>query len=298
MVKRTIGLCLLMMLISSFANASSEQSAQPAPANEQDQQVEEAFKRSLRALIPMNSDQVEQTKQKALKNEKASRLAAPTILSAPSRSLSLQPGAQVQSIQIYPNYPTSLKFLDCTGAPWPVVEAKGGNDNWLKVERSESEPGNLVTLSNGVNEANCGVLVVLQPNIPVSFGVQISATGGRAETSISFRVDRSGPLALPPVMAKPHTSSATPQLLSFLDGVAPSGSIRLETDVREVEVWRLDGYYYLRSPWEAQWPDYDGKAESGEGETATYVYRIPPVPSLIVNKDSGVAVTVNVKEEK
>lgn len=266
--------------------------AQPASADmtQRDADIEEAFERSIRAMLPLSPDHIREAKERTLENEKASRIAAPKALIAPSKLLSMKPGAPVQTITLYPNFPTIVKITDVTGAPWPIKEASSGNSNWLEVVKSEVETGNILILKPNVNEGSCGLPVTLAPNFPITFGINISATGGKAETLINFHVDRSGPLAKPPVLANSHKSSASKEILAFLDGLAPDDAKLLRTSNEQIEVWEFNQSYFIRSPWPITWPDFYSSARSA----SMYVYQVPPIPSFLAAPDEATEYRVTI----
>lgn len=270
-------------------DAALEMSAEEAAA-------EEEFREAMKTLFPLETDQVKQTIIKTIEQEEATRLPAPENLQTKSRVVSLRPGATVQKVLLMPNYTSTLVFEDSTGAPWPVLSALPGNPNWVNIVHPKEGTGNIISMTSKVYSANMSMVVMLSPNVPLNLQIIIN-TKVTPDQQVTLRVDRPGPNAASPTVVHKEIITTDPTMLQLLYGIPPEGARRLAVSHTQIEGWLHQKTYYIRSPYKLLWPAFSEVNRTGEGETVTYVYKLPPEPSLLFSQASGDPLNVEIDEE-
>src|SRR5262249_43314318 len=87
-----------------------------------------------------------------------------------------------------------------------------------------------------------------------------------------------GPNASPVMSGVPDT--ANPQLLQFLDGVAPAGSQILQVDGGDCQAWLYNGQLFLRTRLTVLSPSWIATMSSPDG---TNVYQVPKAPVVLAS---------------
>jgi intracellular multiplication protein IcmK len=226
---------------------------------------------------------------------------APAITNQ-AKTLNIAPGADGTDLALAIGYPTIITFLDATGEPWPVVAASIGG---------EKTAFDLQVLP----EKGSGPMVQVTPTAPYPMPVGLTVilagltkplvfrltTGEKAYVNVSFeaRVPLKGPNAKPPLIDTPRSLVAGDALLqAVLDGVVPSGAVRIKVDgltdsQPATEAWLIAASLYLRTPLSLLSPAPRQIIHSDpDGLTA---YQLPKT-TVVVLSDAGTPIRVRLHE--
>lgn len=212
-----------------------------------------------------------------------------------SVSVDLAPGSSMPVARMLPGTPSSLIFIDATGAPWPLAAPPRISDarvffpEWLK--------GTHVVVVSALSPYESGTLTVFLQGLPTPVVVQLS-TGeeGTKESTrdvdvrLDIRVPGRGPNAKAPVVGPGKIELYDDTLQAFLDGLPPMeakpikaiGSVPAGT-----KVYQLSNELYVRTTYDLKSP-FDQTSSSANG---TRVYRMPLTP-YVTFSDMGRSVTV------
>lgn len=242
------------------------------------------------------SVQVRQLRQRMDEIQRASS-ANPSAAPRPiTRSLPVTQaaGEEPPSVRTAMGMPTNLVFTDSTGAPWPIEFATPGDSSQFDVLLPVAGTSN-VQIRPKTPYAYGGLSITLKGNsVPVS--VILSAAQKEVDSRVDFRVTQRGPNAIAPMVDRvfiggsPASDSA---LISFLDGVPPSGAKEVKTSLRSVKAWLLNDQLYLRTDTTLVSPLWTDSMSSPNGVTRTYL--LSNVPSVVVSTD-GRMVPVTISE--
>lgn len=118
MTRFVIGFLMVICVFSGFYPVSAVASQQD---EEKDSSAEdEAFERSLKSRLPMNTEQIKKFKQRLKDTERATKARSSPEMTNRSRRLSFKTGEKPPQVKIAPGYVTTISFFDSTGEPWPV----------------------------------------------------------------------------------------------------------------------------------------------------------------------------------
>lgn len=261
------------------------------------------FEESIEELLPLKPNEI----KRYIKERDAVESAiepGPARMRTETRQIHATPGAAPQVVRLTQGYSSTLLFQDSTGAPWPVLSTILGAPKAFQAVQPKIEAGegaekagnvhaNLVNLVPLTSHAASNIVVTLEDApypIIIHLLTESAAKSGRTSDSlVIFRLDKPGPKAnLPPVGPSRITATVSPEMLSFVHGVPPEGSIplRLTPSVPGVRVWEYKREFYLRTQHAAVWPAWRTVAAGDD----VRVYAMPKVPSLVVS--------VNGKHEK
>jgi len=252
------------------------------------------FRDSLKELFPLTPDQNRKTLQESLDQERSSRLPAPAGLQTRSRSISLQPGAPIETVRLRRNYPSTIVFLDSTGQPWPIMSVVVGNDDWVEVHYDKESRGNVLTVTPKTYEANTSIILLLEPSVPVNLQLLIE-TQSSPDLQLTLRADCRGPKAVDPIVTQNYPDTVDKTLLDFLYGIPPAEAKSLPTDNPQVEGWILKESMYVRTPWPVVWPSFESTTANGNGETKMYAYKLPRFPQIQLAQDDGQPIFVTIE---
>jgi intracellular multiplication protein IcmK len=290
--KSVIFLSILLGAIDGQADTARPApgtSPPPSLSGETEQQIiERAFRAATLEKLPMSPGQINEFQKKTDDVMEAIHPAPPPKMVSRSVKLILQPGSPAIKINMAPGYVSSLLVIDSTGAPWPISTVTVGNSKWFNVVKPETSEGNLITLSPLTNHASSNLTITLQgKDIPLIVQLLVdghtdSSIALEADALVSFQVEGHGPKANPPVLGDTPRSPASTELISFIDGVPPAGSVEISLipSVPGVQAWEYAGQIYLRTRYPALSPAWSQIAR-GSGDLRVYV--MPKVASLLVS---------------
>lgn len=298
--KRILGTSLAVGLaLAGLAHA--QEAAQPqksvastgAPAFDEG---ERRFREGLERLFRLEPRQKRQVLERTIEDQRAGRLEPPKGLQTRSKTFSLKPGAPIETVYLRPDYPSTIVVLDATGQPWPIKSAVPGNGDWVSIQAPPEGPGNVLTLIPNTFEANTGLVMHLEPSIPVNLQLVISSSD-TPDQQLTLRADRPGPKASEPEVHVDYAPESVDRLMiDILYGTPPSDAQRLVTDNPVVESWELAGLMYVRTPHQVVWPNFQASSTNGEGETRMYAYRLPRVPQIQLAPESGRPIFVTIED--
>jgi intracellular multiplication protein IcmK len=243
--------------------------------------VQQALTESGMFLTPT---QIRELKKQA---EEMGRAAAEEPTGRPPRSetrfvtYSMSPGSTPPVVRLYMGYPTSVVMVDSAGNPWPIENFVGGSKH-IEIKRPlEKEDANsasltITPLTPTGKFTHGGVTVYLKGHpIPIS----LTYVGGQpmVDQRLDVRVPMRGPNTSAP-MSFGVGPAANPQLLSLLEGVAPTGAKSLVVPSRNAQAWSLgNGKMLVRTPLVIISPGYVAGMKSSDG---TNVYEMEQVSEL------------------
>lgn len=195
-------------------------------------------------------------------------------------TVDLSPGASLPLVRTAINYPSSLSFMDSTGAPWKLGAAPipGSDDFYLFWVPNSAVM--VVYAKKPFVSANATVYLE-----GLSVPIVLSITSGEADTTrktwtvdsrLDMRVPRRGPAALPGAAPETRIGLHDRTLQAFLDGVPPKEARRLKTTggVPETTVWQLGDDLYVRSRADIR-DEFEATLSSADG---THLWKLPLTP--------------------
>lgn len=196
----------------------------------------------------------------------------------------LGPNSVSPVIRVAKNRTTTIVLTDMTGQPWPIVNYDGLSDEDFVVKRLDKPApegsilsitpkgayvsGNLVLVLKGLDSALSIDFVPAQKEVDARTEVRLQAKGPNTQlTSIGL------------------PSSVDTNLLSILQGVAPSGAKELKVSTQAVQAWLArDGEMYLRTRYKIMSPAFENVTSSPDG---TYAYKMVPVGVVLYKSDDN-----------
>lgn len=255
-------------------------------------------------VAPLTPDEIRRFRKKFEERRWAQE--APLEVYTPvnrTERLSLSPGSEIQSIRLAPDHTTNITLLDRNGAPWPIDNARSGNDEIVSVEQTidhvaslslgrKYRPTNLTLTLEGLEtplifrlesaqtEVDYGVTFIL----PRSAGGQLVASGGGGAQSGTREGSSGGGIDVPDWNDDVMTS--------FLDGVPPQEAKLIPTDAgSEARVWHYQGALYVLTQMQMHYPSVGMPLHGSNGWR---VYEVPGVdigssqqPVLTLAKDDA-----------
>lgn len=256
-----------------------------------------AFEQDFDYEFNITPEQVRKIQSRKFQMEQASQMPVPYSGKTRSQAVSLDPGSKIGVINCYPQYVSTIRILDNSGNPWPIVAYMVGNQGSFKVQKPDMEPKDTLMVSPSVNAGSTNLTLMLDnqegedPVPPLSLQLIVSPENKmNYDTVASIRVNRRGPRTSSPVMIDDSENFYNdPSLLAFLDGVPPKGALRMKTTDKTIDAWMMNDMLYVRSPNKIVWPAWTKSISSGEKNGTVYAYELPPVESIMLtgNKTIG-----------
>jgi intracellular multiplication protein IcmK len=253
-----------------------------------------AYEQALQSNLPMTPAEVLQYRQIQSSIQQAETVPVGTPPTPLQRALilSLKPGLAPAEINLYPGNATTLTFADETGAAWPVETVTVGNPNAYSAQKEgQANNTNMVVISPLSPYAEENNLVVTLKNCPVPLVFSLKTGSKSVDYRVDFAVQGMGPNATPPieqVSSLAPTDDSTVQ--SFIDGTPPHDARVLKTSDPQVQAWKYNDLYYVRTNLTMLSPAYIHSAQN----LTVNVYTIPPTPVLVLSDDGRMSsVTLN-----
>jgi intracellular multiplication protein IcmK len=190
---------------------------------------------------------------------------------------------------------TTLNILDVTGAPWPVQDVTWAGD-FEVVEPEEGGHIVRITPTSGFARGNI-VIRLLTLKTPLTMTLETSRDV--VQYRVDARIPEYGPFAQAPLMqgvGGRTFSAGDTTLTSLLDGVMPTGMIKL--DVAGVDgrttAYVMNGLTYVRTPMTLLSPAWQSSMTSADGMN---VYALVSAPVLLLS-DSGSFVRATLSEKE
>jgi intracellular multiplication protein IcmK len=254
------------------------------------------FEESLRQLMPLDEDQIQEYRERSDQRERALLPVSPNLNSRTVR-VSLEPGTAPVSVRTTANVATSLVFHDSTGKPWPITSVTNGGPSFFQVLRPELPDGNLLNVMPVQGHGTSTIVVTLADrDIPLVIRLEsdsVRSPERMADALVLIQLAHYGPKAAIPIVADiKETVDST--LLAFLDHVPPAKAVRMPTEPNpeKLTVWKFNGNHYIRTNHTLMWPAWTAVV-NGAGNVKCYE---TPVTSRIMLSENGGIQTVLVKD--
>lgn len=240
-----------------------------------------AYTQAEDAVSPLTPDEIRQLRARQSDVNRA--MTSPSVAVVPRISaltIDLSPGASLPLVRTAVNYPSSLTFMDSTGAPWKIGAAPlSGNPDFMVYWVPDS-PVMVVYAQRPFVSGN--ITVYLDG---LSVPILLNVTSGEPDTSantwtvdsrLDMRVPRRGPAAKATAAPENRIGLHDRTLQSFLDGLPPKEArrLRITGDVPDTRVWQLGDDLYVRSRAELR-DEFDATLSSADG---THLWKLPVTP--------------------
>lgn len=250
--------------------------------------IDSAFKQAKKEQLPLSPGQIKEFQVDMDNTAEAIFPSPPPKMVNRSQNVSLEPGSEPVRLRLSAGYVSSIIAIDSTGEPWPITTSTVGNAKWFSVMKPETGANNMLTISPLKNHVSSNLAITLEGRdapliIELSMRDKASDTKPQeADMIVSMRMNQPGPNSAPPIIGTRIDSAVSSDLMSFLDGVPPSGSenVRLKDAPGGVRMWKLSGKFYLRTPHTARWPAWEQVSSSNNG---IHVYVMPMTNNIILS---------------
>lgn len=242
------------------------------------------YNSAVEAQTPLTADEVRLLRKQM--NDVDQAMSSPQVAVVPKISaltVDLSPGASLPLIRTAVNYPSSISFIDSTGAPWKLGAAPiSGNAADFTAYWLPDSPVMVVQANKPYKSGN--VTVYLEG---LAVPVVITVSSGEPDTGaqtwvvdsrLDLRVPRRGPEARPAVAPDVKIGLHDRTLQAFLDGVPPNEARRLKTtgDVPDTAVWQMGDDLYVRSRADIR-DEFEMTLSSADG---THLWKLPVTPYI------------------
>jgi intracellular multiplication protein IcmK len=254
--------------------------------------------RALESVTPLSPQEVRVVlgEQNAVKQAMSSQQVA-IVPKISALTVDLSPGASLPLSRTAVNYPSSITFIDSTGAPWNLGAAPISGNPAFVAYWVPKTPVMVVYASEPYVSGN--ITVYLEG---LSVPVVINVTSGEADTTaktwtvdsrLDLRLPRRGPNALAGAAPQSRIGLHDSTLQAFLDGIPPKDARRLKTsgEVPETTVWQLGDDLYIRSRADIR-DEFEATLSSADG---THLWKLPVTPYVsfsVMGKTSALNVAL------
>jgi len=241
------------------------------------------YNQAQEAISPVTPEETRNLVQLGSQMERAASSTPVSIVPRISaQTVDLSPGASLPLVRTAVDYPTSVSFIDSTGAPWKLGAAPlGGNDAFAVYWLPNTQ---LMTVFAKKPFRTGNVTVYLEG---LSVPIVVTVTSGEADTQattwtvdsrLDLRVPRRGPAAAQGAAPESRIGLHDQTLQAFLDGVPPKEARRLKTtgSVPETSVWQLGDDLFVRSRADIR-DEFEATLSSADG---THLWKLPVTPYL------------------
>jgi intracellular multiplication protein IcmK len=245
---------------------------------------EMAFEQSKRSALPLETYQIRDLLRRLKATQEAIQKPvnkAPTPQNV-IKTISVDPAAKSEIINMAVGNVTALNIVDMTGAPWPIVDiAFGGN-----FDVKAPEPGGSILRITPLRDFAQGNMVIrlLKMQTPITF--TLMAGGETVNYRFDARIPSYGPNARMPIVEEGIKTVAGDSIInSVLEGVAPNRATKLKVEGidQRTSAYLVDGTLYVRTPLTMLSPSWRGSATSADGMN---VYVLAEAPVVLLS-DQG-----------
>lgn len=293
----TFLICLAATALPAFAQ---NKNLPPIPVS---REMVEAEVEQQRAYI-LTPEQIELLKKDATAARKANISPYPNgVIAKPvSRTMEIDPdiAQQPRLLRLSAGMISTIVFSDRNGNPWLIksvsfdcsqFEDGASCQSAGKAATGKAVPTNILKIQPITPVAYGNIVIELEDvTSPVNF---MLAAGQSDETdiTISARVAGRNPNAKPQAITLDRMPEHDNLLIDFLNGVAPSGAMRLAVAGGAAEAWQFQGALYIRTRLVILSPAFKDHAGSADG---IHVYKYQSVFSQLLASSSGVTTTLQV----
>lgn len=208
---------------------------------------------------------------------------APPVTIVPrisAQTVNLSPGASLPLIRTAVNYPSSLSFIDSSGAPWKLGAAPISGNPDITPYYVPNSP--ILVLYAAKPYASGNVTVYLEGlAVPIVLNVSSGESDSQATTwtvdsRLDMRIPRRGPGAQPGAAPEARIGLHDGVLQAFLDGIPPKEAKQLKTTgaVPDTTVWQMGDDLYIRTRADIR-DEFESTLSSADG---THLWKLPVTP--------------------
>jgi intracellular multiplication protein IcmK len=265
------------------AGANAAQAAKPSGNDPlpPPPQPSELFEQAQDSISPLTPKEIRVLRGQIAEEDKA--MAAPQVTIVPrisAQTVNLSPGASLPLVRTAVNYPSSLSFIDSTGAPWKLGAAPISGNPAFTVYYVPNGPTMVIYPTKPMVSGNVtvyleGLAVPLVLNV-TSGESDSQSTTWTVDSRLDMRVPRRGPGAQPGAAPESRIGLHDNVLQAFLDGIPPKDAKQLKTtgSVPDTTVWQMGDDLYIRSRAEIR-DEFESTLSSADG---THLWKLPVTP--------------------
>lgn len=242
---------------------------------------QEAFDAAITGLFPMRPEEI---KEVLRQYDKTGRAVEEPVFGAPKpeitvATISLDPGVAPLVIKTATGHITTLSMLDATGAPWPIQDIGWAGD----FEVIEPEEGGHIVRITPMSIAAYGNMSIRLLKLQTPVTITLTTRKDEVQYRVDARIAEFGPQSAPQIIdGGSERVAGNDLLMSILDGVSPSGAVRL--DVGGVDgrttAYRINEMTYVRTPLSLLSPGWQQSVSSADGMN---VYALSDTPVLLLS---------------
>lgn len=256
---------------------------------------QEAYDAATTGLFPLEPDQIRALLRQYDDTERAAQ-SPPYNLPTPEvvvQTVSMDPGVAPPVIKTAVGHVTTVNMLDLTGAPWPVQDITWAGD----FEIVEPEEGGHIIRITPMGKFTYGNMAVrlLTLKTPITFSLRVERD--TVHYRVDARIPEYGPFAQAQLMeGSTQLAAGNSTLTSVLDGVAPTGSVRLAVAGADgrTTAYKVGPMTYVRTPLTLLSPGWQSSVSSADGMN---VYALEDTPVLLLS-DQGKFLRAKLSEQK
>lgn len=261
-----------------------------SPEELEEQIRSEAFDAAITGLFPLSVDNI---KTLLRKNEDIEKAVQDPISGIPTpqvnvETISLDPGVAPMKINTSAGYITTVNILDVTGAPWPIQDVSWAGD----YEVIEPEEGGHILRITPLTKTAYGNMSLRLLTLKTPVTIQLETNSDTVQYRLDVRVPEYGPFAEAPLIeGTTQRVAGDPNIMSVLDGVAPSSAQKLYVSGVDgrTSAFQMNNTTYIRTPLTLISPSWDQSVSSADGMN---VYAMRETPIILLS-DKGRLSRVN-----
>lgn len=198
----------------------------------------------------------------------------------------------VPAVYLYKLQPTTVQFVDITGAPWPIADTKGFDGNFIKIKQVLNNQNNSLWASPNNPLGFAFVSVYLKgENTPIT--LKFEANKKKYHTSKIIKITKLGPNAVvdrdSALLANQAGLETDEELESAAYGIRPNNFSELETHNESVVAWENGKNILVYTPLD---PLVPGPIRVKVGARDWKAYRLPITSRITFTNKTGGLVEV------
>lgn len=239
------------------------------------------FQQAQESIAPLPPQQIRSLIGQATEMKKAMNTPQVNIVPRISaQTVNLSPGSSLPLIRTAVNYPSSLTFIDSTGAPWKLGAAPISGNSDIKAYYVPNSP--ILVLEALQPYASGNVTVYLEGlAVPIVLNVSSGESDSQAATwtvdsRLDMRIPLRGPGAQPGAAPEMRIGLHDGMLQAFLDGIPPKEAKQLKITgaVPDTTVWQMGDDLYIRTRADIR-DEFESTLSSADG---THLWKLPVTP--------------------
>lgn len=267
----------------------------PDAAELQKEIRQEAFDAATTGLFPLSPEDIRSLLKQYDDTERAAQTPPYDVPKAEVsvQTISMDPGVTPPVIKTAVGHVTTVNILDITGAPWPVQDITWAGD----FEIVEPEEGGHIIRITPMAKFTYGNMAVrlLTLKTPITFSLRVERD--TVHYRVDARVPEYGPFAEAQLLeGGTQLAAGNTTLTSVLDGVAPSGAVRLDVSGADgrTTAYKMGPVTYVRTPLTLLSPGWQSSVSSADGMN---VYALEETPVLLLS-DQGRFLRAKLSEQE